>query len=170
MISCEYRCGRMEIETIGGFEQTVPAHATVIMSGRSPFRAQLTITAGTGYSILPPLQTCFLPIARLPGCSGLFPDTCLPGCPGFLTGFSPDLAEVCPDSRRRSLPGSLFTPCLPEYSALLSFFCFINPLPEGFSYVVVFVQLRHDHRNNLLLAGHNPRHLRNMILNRHPEG
>ena len=181
MISCEYRCGRMEIETIGGFEQTVPAHATVIMSGLSPFRAQLTITAGTGYSMLPPLQTCLLPgaclpgcfdllpDASLPGCSGFLPDASLPGCFGFLPDFFPDFAKICPDSPPASLPDCFFAR-LPEYSALLSFFCFINPLPEGSSYVVVFVQLRHNHRDNLLLAGYNSRHLRNMILNRHPEG
>ena len=141
MISCEYRCGRMEIETIGGFEQTVPAHATVIMSGLSPFRAQLTITAGTGYSMLPPLQTCLLPgaclpgcfdllpDASLPGCSGFLPDASLPGCFGFLPDFFPDFAKICPDSPPASLPDCFFAR-LPEYSALLSFFRFITLSPK----------------------------------------
>ena len=129
MISCEYRCGRMEIETIGGFEQTVPAHATVIMSGLSPFRAQLTITAGTGYSMLPPLQTCLLPGACLPGCFDLLPDASLPGCFGFLPDFFPDFAKICPDSPPASLPDCFFAR-LPEYSALLSFFRFITLSPK----------------------------------------
>ena len=42
-----------------GAEQTVPAQATVMIFGFSPGRAQLTITAGTGYSMLPPRQLCF---------------------------------------------------------------------------------------------------------------
>jgi hypothetical protein len=41
---------------MGGSEHTVPAQATVIIFGLSPERQQLTITAGTGYNILPGFQ------------------------------------------------------------------------------------------------------------------
>ena len=51
--------GRTDIDTIAGDEHTVPAHATVIILGLSPVLAQLTITAGTGYSIFPGFQNCF---------------------------------------------------------------------------------------------------------------
>ena len=40
------------MEIMAGSEHTVPAQATVIILGRSPGLWQLTITAGTGYSIL----------------------------------------------------------------------------------------------------------------------
>ena len=45
-----------------GEEQTVPVQATVIIFGFSPCLLQLTITAGSGYSILPGFHTC-LPIS-----------------------------------------------------------------------------------------------------------
>ena len=46
------------MDSMAGEEQIVPAHATVIILGFSPSRPQLTITAGTGYSILPGLKYC----------------------------------------------------------------------------------------------------------------
>ena len=47
------------MDTCAGSEQMVPAHATVMILGVSPGRAQLTMTAGTGYSILPGFQYSF---------------------------------------------------------------------------------------------------------------
>jgi hypothetical protein len=47
------------MDTIAGSEHTVPAHATVMIFGFSPALLQLTITAGTGYSIFPAFQDCF---------------------------------------------------------------------------------------------------------------
>lgn len=47
------------METIGGLVQTVPAHATVMIFGLPSLSATLTITAGSGYSILPGFQICF---------------------------------------------------------------------------------------------------------------
>jgi hypothetical protein len=47
------------MDTMGGVVQTVPAQAMVMIFGFSSPRAQLTITAGTGYSILPGFQCCF---------------------------------------------------------------------------------------------------------------
>ena len=44
---------------MAGEEQTVPAHAIVMILGFSSGSPQLTITAGTGYSIFPGLQYCF---------------------------------------------------------------------------------------------------------------
>ena len=54
----------MDMEIIAGDEQDVDAHATVMIFGFSSPRLQLTITAGTGYSILPGFQNC-LPILLL---------------------------------------------------------------------------------------------------------
>ena len=50
---------RTDTDTIAGEEQTVPVHATVIIFGRSPGRWQLTMTAGSGYSMFPGLKYCF---------------------------------------------------------------------------------------------------------------
>ena len=47
------------MDSMAGSEQTVPAHATVMILSLSPNRPQLTITAGTGYSIFPGFQCCF---------------------------------------------------------------------------------------------------------------
>jgi hypothetical protein len=49
----------MEIDTIGGFVHTVPAHATVMMLSLPLLSATLTITAGTGFNIFPGFQFCF---------------------------------------------------------------------------------------------------------------
>jgi hypothetical protein len=45
---------------MGGSLHTVPAQATVMMLGRSPGRAQLTMTAGAGFKRLPGFQVCFM--------------------------------------------------------------------------------------------------------------
>ena len=44
----QYLSGRTEIDTIGGFVQTVPAHATVIILSFPSPSETLTITAGSG--------------------------------------------------------------------------------------------------------------------------
>jgi hypothetical protein len=49
----------MDIDTIGGFVQTVLHHATVIIL-LFPFSSQqLTITTGNGYNIFPGLNATF---------------------------------------------------------------------------------------------------------------
>ena len=48
MMLWEKRSLRMDMDTIAGSEQMVPAQATVMMLGVSPYLPQLTITAGTG--------------------------------------------------------------------------------------------------------------------------
>ena len=50
---------------MGGLVQMVPVQATVTMSEAPDASAQLTITAGSGYSMFPPRQTCFA-ISSLP--------------------------------------------------------------------------------------------------------
>ena len=50
---------RKEIDNIGGSEHTVPAHATVIILGLISYLPQLTITTGTGLSIVPGLKVTF---------------------------------------------------------------------------------------------------------------
>jgi hypothetical protein len=49
----------METETIGGLVQIVPHQATVIILLFPNSSAQLTITTGNGYNILPGLKISF---------------------------------------------------------------------------------------------------------------
>jgi hypothetical protein len=46
------------MDTIGGFVQIVPAHAMVMMLAFPSRSATLTMTAGTGFNILPGFHVC----------------------------------------------------------------------------------------------------------------
>lgn len=59
MSACENRSGRTDIDSIAGSVHTVPAHATVSRFER-PSWAQLTSTAGSGFSIVPAFQRSFI--------------------------------------------------------------------------------------------------------------
>ena len=56
------------MDTIGGFVQTVPAHATVIILSFPSPSVTLTITAGRGYSIFPGFHVCFYILFLCPLC------------------------------------------------------------------------------------------------------
>jgi hypothetical protein len=47
------------MESMGGSELMVPAHPTVIILGFPEASAHVTITTGTGLSIVDGFQTCF---------------------------------------------------------------------------------------------------------------